>query len=485
MRRSPFLLALVCCAVAALVGFPTAQSQSPTLVLEHVNIVDVRAGRLVSDQTVVIEQDRITRVGPANSARLPLGATVLNARTKYLIPGLWDMHVHAAWNGIDKVFAPLFVANGVTGVREMYGDPAVIRAWKSKYGLGEPWPRMIAAGHILDGPNPIWPGSTVARSPDEARQAVDSLRASGADFIKVYTRLPRDAYIAAIDEAKRVGTYVVGHVPDAVSIGEASDLGQRSIEHLTGVTIECSKDADALRAERAAVASEASALVLSVYARQTQRILATQDSARCSALIARLARNHTWQVPTLVQLRGFASLDDERFIADPRVRYMPQEVVKSWDWRKDFRFRERTPEDWSNARRHYRRYVEILGAAHRAGIPILVGTDVLNPFTFPGFSLHDELTLLVEAGLTPAEALRAATLNPATFLNTQDSLGTVEKGKFADLVVLDANPLEDVRNTARINAVILNGRLYNRTQLDKLLVTAERTANPRPSAPIP
>lgn len=404
---------------------------------------------------------------------------------KYLIPGLWDMHVHAAWDGIDRVFAPLFVANGVTGVREMYGDTRVIRAWKGKHALGEPWPRMIAAGHILDGPNPIWPGSTVARNADEARKAVDSLNTAGADFIKVYTRLPREAYIAAIAEAKRVGTYVVGHVPDAVSFAEASDLGQRSIEHLTGVTIDCSKDADALRAERVTMTNEASARVLSVYARQTQRILATQDSARCSHLITRLARNRTWQVPTLVQLRGFASLNDERFTADPRVRYMPDEVVKSWDWRNDFRFRERTPDDWLNAKRHYRRYVEILSAMHRGGVPILAGTDVLNPFTFPGFSLHDEMALLVEAGLSPAAALRTATLNAAAFLNTKDSLGTVERGKFADLVVLDANPLENIRNTEKINAVVLNGRLYNRTELDALLATAERTANPRRDAPKP
>ena len=296
-----------------------APSRAPTLALKHANIVDVRAGRLLVDQTVVVRQGRIISVGPTNSVRPPSGANVVNARAKYLIPGLWDMHVHAAWEDIDEVFAPLFVANGVTSVREMYGDMTAIRAWKAKYESGEAWPRMIAAGHILGGPNPFWPGSTVAGTAAEARHAVDSLHAAGSDFIKVYNGLPRGAYVAAIDEARRVGTYVASHVPDAVSVAEASDFGQRAIEHLSGVALDCSKDADALRAQRIAAASDTSASLLA-YARQAQRILATQDSARCSDLITRLARNRTWQVPTLVVLRSMASLDDDRFTADPRVR---------------------------------------------------------------------------------------------------------------------------------------------------------------------
>jgi imidazolonepropionase-like amidohydrolase len=389
------------------------------------------------------------------------------------------MHVHAAWPGLDSMFAPLFVANGVTGVREMYGSPFVIAAWKHNYQTGAPWPRMIGSGHILDGPKPFWPGSTVAANAEEAKAAVDKLHAGGADFIKVYTKLPRDAYFAALDEAKRIGTYCAGHVPDAVTVSEASDHGQRSVEHLTGVALECSKDADVLRAERAAAAADTSANLMKVWLGQSKRILATQDPKRAADLYARLARNHTWQVPTLTVLRSMSSMNDSVFTNDPRTKYMPEQIVDGWDWKHDFRFRSRTPEDWENGKQMFKLSMQIVGAMNKAGVPMMAGTDMLNPFTFPGFSLHDELVNLTEAGLSPAEALRAATLNPAIFMNATDSLGTVEKGKRADLVLLGANPLDDIHNTQKVNAVVLNGRLYDRAALDSLVAGSQRLARPK------
>jgi imidazolonepropionase-like amidohydrolase len=477
MNRLHLHAALFVCALPTVLR---AQASQPTLALQHVNVVDVRAGRVLADQTVIVEGKRITNIGPANSIRPPAGANIINGNTKFLIPGLWDMHVHAAWAGLDSIFAPLFVANGVTDVREMFGALPTVRAWKTRAQSGE-WPHMIASSHILDGPRPIWPTSATAGTPEEARRKVDSLQNAGADFIKVYNRLPRDAYRAAIDEAKRLGTYVAGHVPDAVTVAEASDLGQRTIEHLTAVSSDCSSMADTLRAERVALATDTSVTrAITSFARQTTRILATRDPERCAALIARLARNHTWQVPTLVVLRSMAHLDDGNFTADARRRFMPEAIVTSWNWRNDFRLRGRTPDDWANAKRAYQRNLEIVGEMRRAGVSILAGTDVLNPFAFPGFSLHDELALLVQAGLTPTEALRAATLNPAVFLNATDSLGTVEKNKRADLVLLDANPLTAIQNTQKVNAVVLNGRFYNRTALDSMIAYAERKARPAP-----
>jgi imidazolonepropionase-like amidohydrolase len=338
---------------------------------------------------------------------------------------------------------------------------------------------MIGSGHILDGPKPFWPRSTVAGNADEARAAVDKLHAGGADFIKVYTKLPRDAYFAALDEAKKIGTYCAGHVPDAVSVSEASDHGQRSVEHLTGVALECSSDAEALRAERAKAAADTSVTnLIKTYSRQTERVLATQDPKRAADLFARLKRNQTWMVPTFTVLRSMSSMNDSVFTADPRVKYMPEQIANGWDWKHDFRFRAKTAEDWANGRKSYQLNMQILGAMNKAGVPIMAGTDMLNPFTFPGFSLHDELALLNEAGLTPAEALRAATLSPAIFMNATDSLGTVEKGKRADLVLLDANPLDDIHNTQKVNAVVLNGKLYDRAALDALIAQEQKQARP-------
>jgi imidazolonepropionase-like amidohydrolase len=475
-----FVLVLAMCFSIVLISAETrAQSKNPALVIQHVSVVDVSAGKLLGRQTVVVENGRITSVTPESSAKAPVGARLIDGTGKFLIPGLWDMHVHAAWPGLDSMFAPLFVANGVTGVREMYGSPFVIAAWKHNYQTGAPWPRMIGSGHILDGPKPFWPGSTVAANAEEAKAAVDKLHAGGADFIKVYTKLPRDAYFAALDEAKRIGTYCAGHVPDAVTVSEASDHGQRSVEHLTGVALECSKDADVLRAERAAAAADTSANLMKVWLGQSKRILATQDPKRAADLYARLARNHTWQVPTLTVLRSMSSMNDSVFTNDPRTKYMPEQIVDGWDWKHDFRFRSRTPEDWENGKQMFKLSMQIVGAMNKAGVPMMAGTDMLNPFTFPGFSLHDELVNLTEAGLSPAEALRAATLNPAIFMNATDSLGTVEKGKRADLVLLGANPLDDIHNTQKVNAVVLNGRLYDRAALDSLVAGSQRLARPK------
>ena len=327
-----FVLCAVLCFCMTFAGgtFSQAPAPAPTLAIQHVNIVDVRAGRVLEDRTVVIENGRITQVNPARHAKTPAGATIIDGRSRYLIPGLWDMHVHAAWPGIAQVFAPLFVANGVTGVREMYGSMYAIKIWKGKYYAGEAWPRMIGAGHILDGPKPFWPGSMVASNAAEGRAAVDSLHAKGADFIKVYNGLPREAYIAAIEQAKKIGTYVAGHVPDAVSVIEASDLGQRTIEHLTGVALDCSKDADALRAERVAAVADSSNTKLATYAKQTEKILATQDQTRCAEVMKHFVRNQTWQVPTLTVLRSFAFLNDSTFTDDDRLRYMPTQVAAQW-----------------------------------------------------------------------------------------------------------------------------------------------------------
>lgn len=451
--------------------------QQTPLALEGVNVIDVRAGRLLANQTVVVEGRRIASVGPAAQARVPEGAQRVDGRGRYLIPGLWDMHVHSAYPGVDAQFAPLYIANGVTGVREMFGTVAGVQSWQARSQRGE-WPQLVGSGHIMDGARPIWPGSVRVTNADDAGRAVDSLLAAGADFIKVYNRLSRAAYFEAGEQARRRGSYLAGHVPDAVTAAEASDAGQRTIEHLSGIPWDCAAAGDRIRAARVAAAAD-STIAAMPAAQQAQLTLGTQEGARCDAVIAKLARNRTWNVPTLVVQRSMGWLDDSTFTADPRLKYMNRMLTNGWNWRNDFRLRTRTPEDWANAKRLYQLSVELLGRMHRAGVPLLAGTDVINPFAFPGFSLHDELELLVRAGLSPAEALRTATLNPAIFLEATESMGTVEAGKRADLVLLDANPLEQITNTQKIRAVVLNGRYHDRAALDALLSAAERAANPR------
>jgi hypothetical protein len=372
--------------------------------------------------------------------------------------------------------SPLYTANGVTGVREMFGTMAGIKAWREAVSNGSlAGPRVVGAGHILDGPKPIWPGSAAAATPADGRRIVDSLKKAGADFIKVYSLLPRDVYLAIADEANRQHIWFEGHVPEAVDFREASNAGQRTMEHLTGMPIACSSREAEFRAQRANALGDMQAW-RRVAAEQGAAIRDSYDARKCAELFALLKKNNSWQVPTLVVNRNMAYLDDPSLGSDARLKYIPRSLSSGWDPKKDFRLRDRTRDQWLGAKKSYDLQVRMVGEMYRAGVPILAGTDVLNPYCLPGFSLHDELEYLVKAGLTPIDALRAATLNPARFLEATDSLGTIAPRKVADLVLLDADPLVDIRNTTRIRAVVANGRLYDRSALDKLLTDAEKLA---------
>ena len=210
--------------------------------------------------------------------------------------------------------------------------------------------------------------------------------------------------------------------------------------------------------------------------RLSKEIRESYDPVKAAALYRHLARNRTWQTPTLTVLRAMANLDDSNFVDDARLRYVSFAVRQSWDPKNDFRLKERTKENWEEARRTYALYVKVVGEMRREGVPILAGTDVLNPLGFPGFRLHDELALLAGAGLTPMEALQAATRSAAEYLGILDSFGTVEKGKTADLVVLDANPLDDITNTRKIAGVMLSGHYFPKASLEKMLADVEAVA---------
>jgi len=428
----------------------------------HVNIVDVTSGELKRDMTVVITGDRISAIGPSAGTSLPTDAKVIDSTGQFLIPGLWDMHVH--WYVRDTF--TLFIANGVTGVRQMFGNSDLLR-WRDQIAKGSlPGPRMVVASPIIDGPEPIWPNSISVSNEEEGRKAVRKVKEWGADFVKVYALLPRDAYFGIADEAKQQGITFVGHVPFSVAPGEASEAGQKSIEHLTGILIECSDKEKELRDKL--VKSDSP----EARGRVQATALETYDEKKAAELFARFTKNQTWQCPTLTLLRSSAYLGDANFRRDGRLKYIPRQLQQRWS----MRIANRADGDNARAKQAFQKDLEIVRTMRKAGVPILAGTDTGNPFCFPGFSLHEELALLVIAGLTPVEALRSATLNPAKFLGLEKTLGTIEVGKIADLVLLGANPLEDIRNTQRINAVVSNGRLFDRKALDKLLADAEGAA---------
>lgn len=476
-----------------------APSATPTaLVLTHVAVIDTTGGPAQPDQTVVIRGGRIVEVGKGGKVRVRAGSQVVNATGKFLIPGLWDMHFH--W--YDEGYLPLTIVNGVTGVRIMLGY-AEHYQWRKQIEADQLLgPRIVIASRALDGPKPLFPGppSASVTNATEARQAVINAKEHGADFVKVLSYLPRDAFFAIADEAKKRGISFVGHVPNSVTVEEASNSGIRSIEHLTGMQHltgmldACSsRAADLLKLWQEALANfdasdqtDASQALASgaAFRARMQMALDTYDPHKAAMLFTLLKTNHTWISPTLTTERNEIFFDDPSIATDAWLKYTAAGARGGWKWERDSLSKEYSPEDVALLKQVYRKDLELVGAMRRAGVEFLAGTDTGNEFTVPGFSLHDELGLLVEAGFTPLQALQAATLSPARFLGREGDLGTVAPGKIADLVLLDANPLENINNTRKIAAVLYRGKLYDRSVLNAMLSKIQALASKKDVADV-
>jgi imidazolonepropionase-like amidohydrolase len=488
MTPSPRFLHRFLCVVLftafllALAGTPAAAQHwnlENTLVISDVNVVDVRTGEIRPDQIVILEGNRITTVGPRKSTRYPRNAPSVNAKGGYLIPGLWDMHVHlkfGEWFPLaQEISLPLFVANGITGVRDMGSDLEPIQAWRNEIeGNRMLGPRIYTSGPMLDGPKPRFPSSIAIATPEDGRRAVDQLKRSGSDFIKFQSLIPRDAVFAIAEEAKKEDIPFEGHVPDSVRASEMSAAGMRSFEHLIGIFEGSSPLEDEfLKGDKT-----------------ESKFLATYDPARAATLAALLAKNQTWQCPTLVWERGGNLIDVTDFSKDTRAKYVPA-AWKDITW-KTFTHQVETEfntDDLATRKKFLDKELEVVQLLHKAGVPFLAGTDTPpGVYIFPGFSLHEELQRFVAAGFTPLEALQTATLNPAKFMHMEDNLGTIEQGKLADLVLLDENPIDKIENTQKIAAVILNGRYLSRKDLQKILQGVEDSAKkevPKPGAAKP
>ena len=381
------------------------------------------------------------------------------------------MHVHLAFGdwfpGARDISLPLFVANGVTSVRDMGSDLDIVQGWRNEIEAGDLiGPRIRTSGPMLDGPKPRFPSSIAIATPEDARRTVADLKRRGADFIKLQSLIPRDAVFAIADEAKKQEIAFEGHVPDSVRASEMSEAGMKSFEHLIGI-FEGSSPAedDFLKGNKT-----------------EGRFLATYDPARAASLAVILAKNQTWQCPTLVWERGGNLVDVSDFSKDERVKYVPASWKnKTWKRFNDEITQGYGPDDLATRRKFVEKELEVVGMLHKTGIPYLAGTDTpAGIHVFPGFSLHEELQRFVAAGFTPLEALQTATLNPARFFGMEDQFGTIEKGKLADLVLLNANPLDDIANTQKVAGVVSNGHYFSRAELDKMLARVEAAARRQP-----
>lgn len=413
-------------------------------------------------QTVVVRGDRIVAVGRLGEVEIPDDARRIDGRGQWLMPGLTDGHVHV-W-GEDELL--LFVANGVTTVRNMWGAPLHF-AMAERVAAGEiVGPNILTTGPIMDGVPPIWNGSLALDDADAARASVAEQKAAGYDFIKVYSRLGPDVYEAIVQASREAGLLVCGHVPDAVGLSRALALGQGSIEHLTGFF-------EALRVADGASARDAAQLSLA------QRwSLPTVSDAALNQIAAEVAASRSWNCPTLLVYAKIVGVDEARqLLAAPEMRYVSPSTRSTWDPGADFRTSQLTDNDYADLRATDITRRRIVAALHEAGAPLLLGTDTPNPFVIPGFSIHEELALLVASGLTPYEALSAGTRESARFLRDDRPVGTLVVGNAADLLLLAADPLADVAALQQRSGVMAAGRWYAeetlRAQLEQLALSYE------------
>jgi len=456
------LLILALPAMLAAQANPVTQPQP--LLFTHVTVIDMTGAPAKPDMTVVVDGGRISALGRSGKVRIPKGAQVINAAGKFLIPGLWDMHVHSgsyqAGNYQDgRKFLQVLVANGIPGVRDMASPLEDVLRLRRETAAGDIiGPRMIIAGPILQGPLPFQlPLLRSVSSESEVKETISYLKKRGVDFIKIGDTLPRDLFFVLAAETKRQGITFVGHLPVGVTAEEASDAGQRSIEHFGsarfhGVLLACStREAELSKYVEGLLEAlkkgDKSADTKLFRTELTKPLLDTFSDEKAASLFALFAKNHTWQVPTLAALRG------------------------EWNSKR----KELSEEDKRYGDRIWQKYLAMVSDMQRKGVMLLAGSDI--PLNNGASPLHEELSLLVQAGLTPMEALQTATRNPAKFMGKLDTLGTIEKGKIADLVLLDANPLENISNTRRINAVVISGRLISKSEIQRMLTSVKAARN--------
>lgn len=419
-------------AVSFIVGMllPTSRALAQTVTIDNVTIVDVSSGQLQANKSIVVEGKRIARIENASAATR--AAATIDGTGMFVIPGLWDMHVHAYFTNdtskfhtTNNVMFPLFIVNGVTGVRDLGSNlDATLAARDSVAAHQLIGPRMLVSGPMIDGPTTRYAAAIKVSTGDEARAAVRMLKARGVDLIKTQTLIPKDAYFALADEAARIGIPFEGHVPREITGLEAVRAGQRSFEHMIGVT----------------------------------------DTN--TTLIAALAQNTVWQCPTVINSVGTAA----DFANDPGLPYWLRPAVDGW--RATAKTQAALPDSAARvAEQRATRRLALVKRLYDAKIPLLAGTDAPAGYDLvPGASLHRELQLFVRAGLTPLQALQTATLNPARYFGKTDSWGTIEPGKVADLVLLARNPLVDIANTRQVVAVVADGRYYSPRELDRMRV---------------
>lgn len=411
----------------------------------QVTVIPMDEDRVLPAQTVIVRDGRIAVVGPANRTAVPPDLTVIDGRGRYLMPGLAEMHAHVPpqpgqvqWTE-DTLF--LFVANGITFARSMLGAPHHLDLRERAASGALLSPRLYLSGPSLN-------GNSVG-SPEDGRRMVAEQHAAGYDFLKIHPGLDVERFAAIVEAAHALGIPFGGHVSEAVGLESALAAGQATIDHLDAYL-------PALVPGDAAPASFFG-----------WNLAADADAARIPELAARTAEAGVWNVPTESLIRHVLAADPgtEALLARDELRYVPAAMVAQWQQARAGIMADRRY-DTALINRFIELRAGLLRALRDAGAGLLLGSDAPQIFNVPGFSIHHELQVLVDAGLTPFEALASGTREVARFLGEEEEMGTVAVGKRADLVLLELNPLADIANTRSIVGVMVGGRWLSRDELD-------------------
>ena len=449
----------------------TAEEQVDVLI-QHANVIDVNTGEVSGEMSIGIRNDSIVYLGNGNSNFS--ASQTIDATGKYVIPGLWDMHVHFRGGdeliGENKNLLPLFVANGITGVREAGGDMTTeIFKWRAEMENGSLiGPMIYTSGPKLDGPRATWAGSIPVVTKEDAVIAIDSLEQMNVDFIKLYdSRVTREAYIWLLEEAERRGIRTSGHMPFTVMLEEAVTAGLGSVEHLyyilKGSSTEEQQVTDDNINRKASFWGSMTTLMDSYSEEQAQKAFKM------------LVDNDTYVTPTMHIGNTLSYLDRDDHSNDEYLNYIGEGIIETYQGR--IRSAARASEEFIAMRHRLNTaFKNLVPKMSAAGVSLLAGSDsgASNSYTYQGISLHQELAALVDAGLSPIEALKAATINGAKFLRVEDFYGTLAVGKSGDVLVLDANPLEDITNTQKINTLVMKSKTYSSADLKAMLESVRK-----------